>query len=134
VEHLLAPREAAGALPELMARVLDSAGAGSAGVLVVRRGNNPAPLFMQPEGARAIGLGLFARFDRERRADADSLMGEYAANISAACSGKRYLSGFFSELGPAQWAAHYGQNWAEFQRAKSHFDRAGLLHADFIHF
>jgi cytokinin dehydrogenase len=132
VEHIFAPQAAPQALELLLERGPPVLARGSAGVIFVRRNATPAPLFVVPGGDLLTGIGMFASFAPSERADAGTAMDGYAA-LMQPLGGKRYLSGYVNHASPAEWAAHYGQAWDGFRRAKARYDAGALLNPGFIH-
>ncbi len=95
---------------------------GSAELIFVRRGANPAPLLVTPASQLSMGLGMFATFSADDAERAGTVMRGYAREMIA-CGGKRYLSGYF-DPNSMDWANHYGDAWSSFCAAKSRYDPA----------
>jgi cytokinin dehydrogenase len=94
---------------------------GTAEIIFMRRGSNPAPLLITPGGGLSMGLGMFSTFEAADSVRAVSIMQSYAGEMLA-CGGKRYLSGYFAHRECAYFAEHYGETWATFCAAKARFD------------
>jgi FAD/FMN-containing dehydrogenase len=98
----------------------------------LRRGPCPAPLFVTPEETLALGVGLFASFAPSLRAAAHAQVTAFAKQLQA-LGGARYLSGYVTYAGAAEWEQHYGDAWAGFARAKRLYDPGSQLNPGFVH-
>jgi FAD/FMN-containing dehydrogenase len=131
VEGMFSPDGAAAALDGLLARGPGLLAAGRVGVILVRRGEAPAPLFCVPEGDWVVGVGVFSTLPAAARTEACAMASELAIEMHRlGC--KRYLSGYFSEEPTFDWSGHYADRWPDFRAAKAEHDPHGLLNSGFI--
>jgi cytokinin dehydrogenase len=130
VEHLVSLQCANRAVETLLDRDGISLGSGSAGIRFVRRGPNPAPLFIAPPAELLIGIGAFASFAVAQRDHAESSARACAERFEA-LDGKRHLSGYMARTA-AEWAEHYGEAWGSFCQAKRQHDPGDRLNAGFL--
>ena len=122
VEGMFSPDGAAAALDGLLARGPGLLAAGRVGVILVRRGEAPAPLFCVPEGDWVVGVGVFSTLPAAARTEACAMASELAIEMHRlGC--KRYLSGYFSEEPTFDWSGHYADRWPDFRAAKAEHHR-----------
>jgi FAD/FMN-containing dehydrogenase len=101
------------------------------GVIFLRRGTEPAPLFVVPAGDLLIGVGVFATFrdgDRLRAEAATSDLHEELRRFG----GKRYLSGYAARASAVDWAEHFGAAWDGLRSSKVAYDPDHRLNPGFI--
>jgi FAD/FMN-containing dehydrogenase len=131
VEYLFPPESIGAALDATLDPSRIPSFSGKTGIIAVRRGAAPAPLFITPTGELLLGIGFFLEASETERASAETHVRRCADEL-ADLGGKRYLSGHFSGMTRASWAEHYGDAWAFFRGQKKHRDADSLLNLGFI--
>jgi len=132
VDHIFPPDRAGAVLEALFSRGGRALSRSKLGMILIRRGAWPAPLFaVPPEEGLLFGLGMFPGFREGARAEALDVMNEYLDAMEP-LGGKRYLSGWFPRRDPVTWRNHYGASWETFARAKRRYDPKRLLNPGFI--
>jgi hypothetical protein len=132
VDHIFRREAARQVLDEHLRGELNVLSVGTGGLTLIRRGADPAPLFVMPQtDDLAWGLGLFPSAHPFFQKHVLPRMSEYA-EYGCAAGGKRYPAGFLELSNTDQWADHYGAIWPLFQQAKRRFDPKHLLNPGFM--
>jgi hypothetical protein len=133
VDHIFSPDRAGAALEALFSRGVRALSKSRVGIILIRRGASPAPLFAVPaQEGLLFGMGVFPGFRGSEREEGIEVMTEYLS-VMEPLGGKRYLSGWFPTQTGAAWRDHFGPTaWEAFRETKRRHDPKGLLNPGFV--
>ena len=92
-----------------------------------------APLFMHPGGERVMGWGVLPGVPPAYLDEALARL-DMLSELTIACGGKRYLSGYITFDAPERWAAHFGEKWETILSAKKRYDPDRILNPGFVRY
>lgn len=95
-----------------------------------RRNASSVPLFMRPGGDFLMGFGILPAVPKHLVNEALPRL-NLASQASTMMGGKRYLSGWIA-FEPAQWIAHFGDQWPTVVALKKKYDPKGILNPGFV--
>jgi cytokinin dehydrogenase len=132
VDHIFTPERAVTALTRMLESASPALRMGTVCLIPVANTGHPAPLLVLPSRERLhIGVGVFPKVPSLFRRDAAAVMAEYARQYCE-LGAKRYLSGYVDYSTAAEWAEHYGEVFAWFERCKERYDPNHLLTPGFL--
>ncbi|TAM84588.1 MAG: FAD-binding protein [Acidobacteria bacterium] len=94
--------------------------------------SSSVPLFMHPSSEYVMGFGILPAVPQRFVEEVLPRL-NMASQASTMLGGKRYLSGWIA-FDASQWAAHYGDKWADVLRMKKKFDPHRVLNPGFVRY
>jgi cytokinin dehydrogenase len=125
LECLLAPATVVSLLPGILDELPISLGDGHRLIWVDTR--NKPPFLAAPEGSPAVCLAILPTgVPASEREQVIPALARVDRGLRAS-GGKRYLSGWLGQMGPARWREHYGQQYERWVALKDRFDPERLF-------